>query len=261
MARSPHLEAALEAARAAEEVLQRLAGPAHAVRRKADRTPVTDADEEAERVIRGILGGRFPRHGFYGEEGGITGEEAEHLWVVDPIDGTKGFIRGTPFYSTQIALLHRGRPVVGVSSAPAYGELAWAEADRGARLGDRVLRVSSVAALKEATVSIGNVQTLAAGPRWEALGRLVRATDRVRGYGDFLHYHMLAAGAVDAVVESDVDIYDVAALSVIVTEAGGRVTGLDGNPLHLGSRDILATNGPLHDPLLNLLGTPPPPGP
>jgi histidinol-phosphatase len=250
MSHSPFLATALEAARAAAEVVRRYYQSNIAVTVKADKTPVTEADVETEKVIRAIIEARFPEHGFYGEETGQSALDAEYLWLVDPIDGTKSFVREYPMFSTQIALMHRGRLVVGVSSAPAYGELAWAEAGVGAWLDGRPIRVSQLDTLEAATLSTGNLKTLAMGPRWGNFGRLVGRLNRIRGYGDFLHYHLLAAGKIDAVVESDVNILDIAACAVIVEAAGGRFTDLEGRPLTLASNSALATNGRLHDTVL-----------
>jgi histidinol-phosphatase len=253
MAHSPFLAAALEAARAAAEVVRRHYLSNLAVTIKADKSPVTIADVEAERTIRSILEARFPDHGFFGEETGSSHVDADYLWLVDPIDGTKAFVREYPMFSTQIALMHRGRLVVGVSSAPAYGDLAYAETGVGAWLNDAPLRVSEIAAIEDAALSTGNLRTLATGPRWPAFGRLVGRLHRIRGYGDFLHYHLLAAGKIDAVVESDVNILDVAACAVIVEAAGGRFTDLEGGPLGLDSRSVLASNGRLHEAILDAI--------
>jgi histidinol-phosphatase len=250
---SPHLATALEAARAAADVVRRYYRSNLAITIKADKSPVTEADVEAEKVIRGIITARFPDHGFYGEETGSSALDAEYLWLVDPIDGTKSFVREYPMFSTQIALMHRGRLVVGVSSAPAYGELAWGEAGVGAWLDDRPVRVSEVDSIEAATLSTGNLKTLATGPRWGAFGRLVGRLNRIRGYGDFLHYHLLASGCIDAVVESDVNILDIAACAVIVEAAGGRFTDLDGRPLTLATTSVLASNGRLHERVLEAL--------
>jgi len=250
---SPHLATALEAARAAAEVVRRYYRSNLAVTLKADKSPVTEADVETEKTIRGIIAARFPDHGFYGEETGSSALDAEYLWLVDPIDGTKAFVREYPMFSTQIALMHRGRLVVGVSSAPEYGELAYGEAGVGAWLGDRPIRVSEVDAVEAAALSTGNLKTLATGPRWPAFGRLVGRLGRIRGYGDFLHYHLLASGRIDAVVESDVNILDIAACAVIVEAAGGRFTDLEGQPLTLESTSVLATNGRLHQPVLEAI--------
>jgi histidinol-phosphatase len=243
MKQSAFLSTALEAARAAAGVVRRYYQSNLAVTIKSDKTPVTEADVETEKVIRGILASRFPDHGL----------DAEYLWLVDPIDGTKAFVREYPMFSTQIALMHRGRLVVGVSSAPAYGELACGEVGAGAWLGDVPIRVSDVDAIEAAALSTGNLKTLATGPQWPAFGRLVGRLNRIRGYGDFLHYHLLAAGKIDAVVESDVNILDIAACAVIVEAAGGRVTDLAGQPLTLASTSVLASNGRLHDAVLAAL--------
>jgi histidinol-phosphatase len=250
---SLHLATALEAARAAAGVVRRYYRSNLAVTIKADKSPVTEADVETEKAIRGIIAARFPDHGFYGEETGSSALDAEYLWLVDPIDGTKAFVREYPMFSTQIALMHRGRLVVGVSSAPEYGELAYGEAGVGAWLGDRPIRVSEVDTFEAAAMSTGNLKTLATGPRWPAFGRLIGRLGRIRGYGDFLHYHLLAAGRIDAVVESDVNILDIAACAVIVEAAGGRFTDLEGQPLTLASTSVLATNGLLHQPVLEAI--------
>src|ERR1700742_1034945 len=144
---SKELQAALEAARAAAGVIASLYQKNLAIVTKADASPVTEADVRAEEVIKGILSERFPGYGFYGEETGQQGMGAESVWLVDPIDGTKSFVRECPFFSTQIALMHAGRLVLGVSCAPAYGELAWAEEGGGSFLHGKPIRVSQVADL------------------------------------------------------------------------------------------------------------------
>jgi histidinol-phosphatase len=253
MSRSVFLSTALEAADAAAEVVRRYYLSNLTVTLKADKSPVTAADVETERVIRRIIAARFPEHGFFGEETGSSAIDAEYLWLVDPIDGTKAFVREYPMFSTQIALMHRGRLVVGVSSAPVYGQLAYGEIGEGAWLDERPIRVSELDSIEAAALSTGNLKTLATGPRWPAFGRLVGRLGRIRGYGDFLHYHLLASGRIDAVVESDVNILDIAACAVIVEAAGGRFTDLDGGPLSLSSTSVLATNGRLHAAVLAAL--------
>ena len=156
-------------------------------------------------------------------------------------------------FSTQIALIRRGEIVLGVSSAPVYGELAYAERGRGAFLNGMRLGVSSIGDLGAAALSSGNLKTLAAGGRWLRYGALVARVDRIRGYGDFLHYHLLASGKIDAVIESDVNILDIAACVAIVSEAGGRFTDLDGAPVSLRTTSVLATNGRLHAPIRSAL--------
>lgn len=242
----PFLDAAREAAQSAAAIINHYYRGQLDVARKADASPVTVADVEAEKAIRSLLTTRFPEHGFYGEETGRSQQESEYLWLVDPIDGTKSFIRQYPFFSTQIALMHAGRIVIGVSSAPAFEELAWAAAGEGAWLDGERARVSKIDALSRATISTGNIGTLARSDRWSRWGQIVSSVDRIRGYGDFYHYHLLATGRIDVVIESDVNILDIAALSLIVEEAGGRFTDLDGAPIGLETTSVLASNGLLH---------------
>ncbi|TDU28722.1 histidinol-phosphatase [Panacagrimonas perspica] len=257
MSHSPHLQAALDAAEAAGEIIRKAYRGNFAVDYKADASPVTEVDVAAEKSIRGLLSERFPDHGFYGEETGRSAMDAEYLWLVDPIDGTKAFVRGYPIFSVQIALMHRGELVLGVSSAPCWnggrGELAWAEEGKGAHLDGQPVAASKTASLGKATLSTGNLARLAASPSWARLGELIPKLHRIRGYGDFLHYHFLASGKVDAVVESDVNILDIAALTVIVREAGGIVTDLHGDPIGLETTSMLATVPDLHSELLKSL--------
>jgi histidinol-phosphatase len=246
MPHSDFLATALEAAHAAAEVVRRYYQRNLQVTIKADKSPVTEADVETEKTIRAVLAAKFPQHGFHGEETGTSALDADYVWFVDPIDGTKAFVREYPMFSTQIALAHRGRLIVGVSSAPAYGELAYAEIGVGAWLNEQPIRVSAIDRIEDAALSTGNLKTLATGPSWPAFGRLVGRLNRIRGYGDFLHYHLLASGRIDAVVESDVNILDVGACAVVVEAAGGRFTDLEGRPLTPASGSVLATNGHLH---------------
>jgi histidinol-phosphatase len=253
MPHSPFLATALDAAHAAADVVRHYYQTNLAITIKADKSPVTVADVETEKTIRSIIEAKYPEHGFYGEETGSSHLDAEYVWIVDPIDGTKSFVREYPMFSTQIALMCRGRLIVGVSSAPAYGELAYGEIGVGAWLNDVPIRVSEVSTIEDAALSTGNLKTLATGPRWPAFGRLVGRLSRIRGYGDFLHYHLLASGKIDAVVESDVNILDVGACAVVVEAAGGRFTDIDGQPLGLGSTSVLATNGRLHEAVLEAI--------
>ncbi len=250
---SRFLHVALEAARAGAAVIRQYYHGSLAVHLKADHTPVTIADVETEQVIKSILQAAFPDHGFYGEETGSDHLEAEYCWLIDPIDGTKSFVRGYPFFSTQIALMKGREFIVGVSNAPLFGELAYAERGGGAFLNEQPVRVSTLNCLADATLSLGNIKTLAGDRRWQALATLIQQVNRTRGYGDFYHYHLLAAGKIDVVVESDLNILDVAALSVILQEAGGCITDLRGQPLTLATRDILASNPALHPQVLAAL--------
>ena len=250
---SKELTAAVTAARTAAAVIRELYEKSLTVRIKADASPVTEADVRAEEIIRETLSRQFPGYGFYGEETGQHAMQAENIWLVDPIDGTKSFVRKSPFFSTQIALMRAGRLVVGVSNAPAYHEIAWAEEGAGAYLNNERIRVSTVATLAEASVSTGNLKSLTRGPRWTRFGELIRQVSRIRGYGDFVHYHLLARGSLDVVIETDINILDIAALAVIVREAGGTFTDLEGAPVDLETRSVLATNGALHQAVRDAL--------
>jgi histidinol-phosphatase len=250
---SKELTAALEAVQAAAEVIRAYYGRNPSVRIKPDASPVTEADVRSEEVIHATLAKAFPGYGFYGEETGEHAMDAESIWLVDPIDGTKSFVREAPFFSTQIALMRAGELVLGVSNAPAYNELAWAEKGSGAFLNNQPVRVSGVSTLAEAFVSTGNVKSLARAPYWERMGRLIQHVERIRGYGDFVHYHLLARGSIDVVIETDVNILDIAALTVLVREAGGTFTDISGAAVGLRTTSVLATNGVLHEALLAAL--------
>ena len=243
---SDYLRVALAAAKEASQISRQYYAGNYTVETKADMTPVTQADIECEQAIRTMVLAQFPEHGFYGEETGRTQDDAEFLWLVDPIDGTKGFVRQYPFFSTQIALMHNGEIILGVSSGTMMDELAWAEKGRGAWLNGERISVSRVDSPDRASVSVGNLKSLAGSAGWLALGQIVERADRIRGYGDFYHYHFLAAGKIEAVIESDVNILDIAALSIIVTEAGGVFTDLNGQPPGLQIRSVLAANPALH---------------
>lgn len=220
---------------------------------KDDNTPVTVADREAEELIRTAIADAFPEHDFYGEETGRSGDDSDFLWLVDPLDGTRSFVRQYPFFSTQIALMHKGEIVVGVSSAPMFEETAWAVRGEGAWLNGKPLAVSGISAMQEATVSTGNLATLAGSDAWQGLGEIIGQVQRNRGYGDFYHYHLLAAGKIDIVIESDVNILDIAPLSLIVTEAGGRFSDIAGESVNLETRSVLAATPELWETARALL--------
>ena len=248
------IEVAIKAAQSAEIIINQYYRQQLDIQLKADNSPVTIADIEAEKIIKTVLSTAFPEHGFYGEETGYDNDQADYVWLIDPIDGTKSFIRQYPFFSTQIALLHQGELIVGVSNAPAFGEIAYAGVGTGALLNAQRIRVSKITALANASLSVGNIASLAQSSRWLQLGKLIPEVNRIRGYGDFLHYHLLAAGKIDLIIESDVNILDIAALTVIIREAGGVLTDLDGNAPTLSTTSVLAANSlELHQQVLELL--------
>ena len=242
------LNVARSAAQAADAVAMEYFRGELAVETKDDASPVTEADRACERIIRETILDTFPDHAIYGEEYGKRGE-GSFLWLVDPIDGTRSFIRGLPFWSVQIALMVDDELVVGVSSAPAFAETAWAVAGQGAFINDRQVRVRELDQLDQADVSFGNLRSLAKGPDWAWAGQIVTRAARCRGYGDFYSYHRLAEGSQDVVIESDVNILDIAALTVIVREAGGVMTDLAGQAIGLNTTSVLAASAPLHEQL------------
>lgn len=239
---SPFLKTAIEAAQAAQLVIDKYYAGEFEVEIKPDQSPVTIADVETEETIKRIILNAFPDHGFFGEETGKVNEDADYNWLIDPIDGTKSFVRGYPFFSTQIALMYKGELIVGVSNAPGFKEMAYAEKGQGAWLNGEKIQVSDIQELSKSTLSLGNIATIAGKPQWQRLGGLIQDVHRIRGYGDFYHYHLLASGKIDIIIESDVNILDIAALSVIVNEAGGCFTDLSGNALTLDTTTVLACN-------------------
>ena len=245
------LDLAVAAARAAGAVAMRYFESDLQVDTKPDRTPVTQADREAEAVIRRMISAHCPDHRFLGEEMGGQAS-AGHVWIIDPIDGTKNFIRGLPFFAVQLALHHDGVPVLGVSYAPVLDELLAAERGQGATCNGAPVHVSRVDDLAAAFVSHGGLDVFDQQGRGPALVDLSRRVMSIRGHGDFYGYHLLARGKVDVMLEAAISPWDIAALRVIVTEAGGRFTDLDGGSPELPASS-LATNGLLHAGIVALL--------
>ena len=226
------------------------------VQTKPDLTPVTDADRRAERMIRESLSRARARDCVLGEEFGQTGRSPRQ-WVIDPIDGTKNFVRGVPVWATLIGLVEDGEVVVGLVSAPALGRRWWAVAGGGAWTGrslsaSRRLRVSGVSGLEDASLSYASLSGWVRRRRLGAMLSLMRDCWRTRAYGDFWSYMLVAEGAVDLAAEPELELYDMAALVPIVVQAGGRFTSLAGEAGPWGG-DAVATNGLLHDVVLERL--------
>ena len=223
---------------------------------KPDLTPVSDADVAVEDAIRRTLKTARPRDAVHGEEREDTGW-GPRRWVIDPIDGTKNYVRGVPVWATLIALMVEGAVVVGVVSAPALGRRWWASAGGGAFTGKTLLqgtpcRVSGVSDVADASLSYSSVHGWVDSGRGQQFVDLMRACWRTRAYGDFWSYMLLAEGAVDIASEPELALHDMAALDVIVREAGGRFTNLDGADGVAGPGAV-ATNGVLHDAVVEQL--------
>ncbi|MCW3814876.1 histidinol-phosphatase [Micromonospora sp. DR5-3] len=234
------------------------------VEAKPDLTPVSDADTAVERRIRDLLAEHRPGDGLLGEEYGeqpATGADGRR-WVVDPIDGTKNFVRGVPIWATLIALLEGDRPVLGLVSAPALGRRWWAALGAGAYAGPDLatgapIRVSAVGALADASFCYSSLTGWEEAGRLDAVLQVMRDAWRSRAYGDFYGYMLLAEGALDVMVEPELSLWDIAALVPIVTEAGGTFTDLSGRPAPAGGENsAIATNGALHGDILARLGRP-----
>jgi histidinol-phosphatase len=247
----PTVSAAIEAARAAGEIALRYYRGGFEVTIKPDQTPVTQADREAERAITTILERAFPAHGILGEEFGARGD-ARTRWIIDPIDGTKNFVRGIPVWAVLIALEEDGEVTTGVVHNPVSGELYWARRGEGAFANGERLRVSDCASLADATLLHAGLRLLRETPRWDGFVRLVDATGRQRGFGDYYGYGLIAEGKAELYVEVDLKPWDIAAVKILVEEAGGRLTDLAGRPtIYDGS--VLASNGRLHAAALQML--------
>lgn len=227
------------------------------VEHKPDLTPVSDADLAVETALREVLAAERPADAILGEEHGGSPVLQGRQWVIDPIDGTKNFVRGVPVWATLIALLEDGEPVVGVVSAPALNRRWWAARGLGAHtaVGDhpaRVLSVSAVADLESASLSFSSLSGWAERGLRERFVALTDAVWRVRGYGDFFSYCLVAEGAVDIAAEPEVKLWDLAPLDILVREAGGVFTSLAGADGPHGG-DAVASNGLLHSAALRYL--------
>ena len=237
------LVTAKRASKSAEQIIKHYYKCSPEIQLKQDLTPVTQADTECEQVIRQVLAAQFPEFGFFGEETGKSSTDSDFLWLVDPIDGTKSFVREYHFFSTQIALMYKGEIIMGVSHAPLFSETAWAAKGLGAFIENDSLTVSQFTKPEDSCYSTGNIKTLLNNPKqWEKLRKVLSMCHKTRGYGDFYHYHLLAAGKLELVIESDVNILDIAALSIIVKEAGGLFTDLTGKQIDLDTSSVLAAN-------------------
>ena len=228
------------------------------VETKPDLTPVTDADHATEDSLRNVLRRARPRDAMLGEESGRTGSGAR-CWVIDPIDATKNYVRGVPVWATLIGLMDGDEVVVGVVSAPALSRRWWAARGGGAWTGRGLTkaspcRVSEVAALEDASLSYSDVSSWEQGGRLDGFLGLARSVWRTRAYGDFWSHVLVAEGAVDISAEPVVSLWDLAALQVIVEEAGGIFTDLSGKATP-GGGSAVCTNGLLHGQVLDRLAS------
>jgi len=249
---NPDLELALELADMADVMtMARFRDRDLVVTTKPDLTPVTEADRSVEEAIRAGIARARPGHGIVGEEFPTVGGTAWR-WILDPIDGTKNYVRGIPVWGTCIALQQDGDAVVGVVSAPALGRRWWAAGGEGAFADGHPIRVSQVGDLADAQLSYDSVMSFEAYGLGDRFLDLARRCWRTRGLGDFWSHVLVAEGAVDVAAEPEVSLWDVAAVQIIVEEAGGRFTDLGGAARPDGGSAV-STNGLLHDEVLAAL--------
>jgi histidinol-phosphatase len=224
----------------------------HRVVTKPDGSWVTPVDTRVEQTLRAEIGRRFPDHAVLGEEDGRTGPPDAPTWIIDPIDGTTNFVRGNPIFATLIAIQVDGDEIAGVVSAPALATRWDAAVGVGARQDGRAVRVSGVDRLADAEVAFGGLNHLAARGLTALVDALVERTARQRGYGDFWQHCLVASGSTDVAIEADVNLWDLAAVKVVVEQAGGRFTSLDGATTAAGGSAV-SSNGRLHDEVLGLV--------
>ena len=244
------LAVAVDAARAGGARTLRYFNAGTTVEWKADRTPVTAADRESEAAIRQVIGKFFPDHAILGEEEGETSGTAPYRWIVDPLDGTRTFVRGVPLYGTLIAVERDGDPVVGVVYLPALDEVIAAARGDGCTWNGRPCRVSSVSRMEDALVATTDERVARA--RSGAYDRLVANAALTRTWADCYAYVLVATGRAEVAVDPMMSVWDCAALMPIVEEAGGTFTDWRGNRTIRGN-EAVATNGALYDVVLAAL--------
>ncbi len=246
------LDLALSAARDAGEITLRYFQKNVVVETKADRSPVTVADRESERLLRQRIEQSFPDHGIVGEEFGATREGSPYRWLLDPIDGTVSFVRGVPLYGVMVGLEHEGEPSLGVIHFPALGETVWARRGGGAWWNGRRARVSDVAHLKDATLLVTDANGFA-GAGLDVGYQRLRATVKLeRTWGDCYGHVLVATGRAEIMLDAILNEWDACAPLPILEEAGGRFTDWAGTRTIRG-RNAIASNGLLHDAVLRLV--------
>jgi histidinol phosphatase-like enzyme (inositol monophosphatase family) len=246
------LASAVEFAREAGEVTLRYFGGRVPADDKADGTPVTRADRESEGLLRDRIGARYPDHGILGEEFGEDRPDAPVRWILDPIDGTRSFMRGVPLYGVLIGIEVAGEPVVGVIHFPALGEMVSAGRGLGCRWNGEPCSVSDAESLDEALILTTDIERILSRPQGAGWRLLQQSSDFSRTWGDCYGHALVATGRADAMVDPVLTAWDASPFLTILTEAGGRFTDLTGAPtIHGGSG--VSTNGRLHDRILGVL--------
>ena len=245
-------ELAVEAARRAGDLARTYYESTFEIELKLDASPVTVADKGAEELIRSFVSQHFPSDGFLGEEFGDQPGGTGFRWVIDPIDGTRSFVRHIPIWATLIGLEYKGEQVGGVAYVPVLGQVYRALRGDGAYMNDRRVRVSDVGKLSDALLCYSSLAWFTRAGRERTFLELANRTNRQRGFGDFYGFVLVAEGAADLMVEHGVHAWDVSGLKAIVEEAGGTFTDWDGTPT-TERPDVVASNGKLHAEALKIL--------
>jgi histidinol-phosphatase len=248
-------EVAIAAARQAGDLALRYFDQDVPVELKKDASPVTIADREAESLLRTTVLTKFPDDAFLGEETGLKEGTSGFRWVIDPVDGTRSFVRGVPLWATLVGLEYRDQQIAGIVYAPPLNQIWRALRGDGAYRNDRGIHVSDVTTLAESHLYYSSLAWFARAHREEAFLRLMRQTQRQRGFGDFYGFVLVAQGSGELMVEHGVHVWDVAGIKAIVEEAGGRFTDWDNNPTAYRT-DVIASNGRVHDQALQFLRGP-----
>ncbi|MHB1424111.1 MAG: inositol monophosphatase family protein [Gemmataceae bacterium] len=245
-------EVAVQAAHQAGQLARRYFDGSFTVEWKADSSPVTVADREAEQLLRHTLLGAFPHDGFLGEESGHTPGTSGFRWIIDPIDGTRSFVRGIPLWATLVGLEYRDEQIAGIADVPALGHTYRALRGDGAYRDDRRIQVSEVNDLSQAIVFYSSLSWFVNSGHQDTFLELVRRTERTRGFGDFYGFVLVAQGSGELMIEHGVHAWDVAAIKPIIEEAGGRFSDWSGGT-SIHRPDVIVSNGKLHDEALAIL--------
>ncbi len=250
-----HLMLAGELADVAGKILMRHYRQRPAVEHKQDKSPVTAADREAEQAMRYLIERHCPEHGILGEEFGGHAMDADYLWVIDPIDGTRSFISGIPLFTTLIALTYQGKPMLGLIDQPVTGERWIGMAGGNCRMNGQIVRTRPCPALFDATVSTTS-PFLLSGRGWEVFAQAAKKARITLFGGDAYAYAQIASGNIDLIIEEGLKPYDYAALAPVIESAGGVVTDWQGQPITLASDGTILAAGDaaLHQQAMKLLG-------
>jgi len=250
---SEFAKVAVDATKKAEEIILNHFKPDIKIDLKPDSSFVSVADKEAEEVIIKTLKDAFPDHGILGEESGKNISGSEYVWVIDPIDATKNYIRQIQMFSTELVLMKNNQLVLGISNAPLLNEFLIAERGKGAYLNGKRIHVSKTASLKDSFMCFSGLNHFQTENYFDGFMNLVDSFGAHRGLGDFYGHHLVARGAVELMIEAKIKFWDIAALNIIIEEAGGRMTDFKGNKITEETSVVVSSNGIIHDKVLELL--------